>query len=96
MVANHLRRQTSNRPIEGRSAEITEEAVDHHCANAWSTTHDAGPALTKCCFSPLCYLETASAPFTVWPEYSQTYFLLETYIFTQEITVHLLFLKCNY
>ena len=70
MVARHLRRRTSSKPIVGHRAAFNEEAVDHRCANAGST------ALTQRCFSILCYLGTASAAFTAWPEYSQIYFLL--------------------
>ena len=44
MVTRHLRRRTSNKPIVGRRAVVTEEPVDHRCANAGSTAHDAGPA----------------------------------------------------
>ena len=60
---------------------FNEEAVDHRCANAGSTAQDAGQALTQRCSSLLCYLGTASTPFTDWPENSQIYFSLETYIF---------------
>ena len=45
------------------------------------TAHDAGPSLTQRFSSLLCYLRTVSTPFTAWPEGSQIYFLLETYIF---------------
>ena len=79
MVAHDLRRQTSSKPIVGQRAAFIEEAVDHRCANARSTTHDAGPALTQRCSSLLCYLGMASKPFTAWPEESQIYFSLETY-----------------
>ena len=84
MVACHLRRQTISKPIVGLRAAFNEEAVDHRCANAGSTAHDAGPALTQRCLSILCYLKTASTPFTAWPESSQIYFSLETYIFYSE------------
>ena len=87
MVVRHLRRRTSSKPIVGHRAAFN-EAVDHRCANAGSTAHDAGPALTQRCLSILCYLGTANTPFTAWPESSQIYFSLETYIFTQEITTH--------
>ena len=49
MVVRHLRRRTSSKPIVGHSAAFNEEAVDHRCANAGSTAHDAGPALTQRC-----------------------------------------------
>ena len=73
MVARHLRRRTSSKPIVGHRAAsnmFNEEAVDHRCANAGST------ALTQRCFSILCYLGTASTPFTAWAEFSQIYFSL--------------------
>ena len=84
MMARHLQRRTSSKPIVGHRAAFNEEAVDHCCANAGSTAHDTGPALTQRCLSILCYLGTASTPFiinTAWPESSQIYFSLETYIF---------------
>ena len=81
MVARHLRRRTSSKPIAGQRAAFIEEAVDHRCANAGSTARDAGPALTQRCSSILCYLGKASKPFTAWPENSQIYFSLESYIF---------------
>ena len=47
MVARHLRRRTSIKPIVAHRAAFNEEAVDHCCANAGSTAHNAGPALTQ-------------------------------------------------
>ena len=81
IVARHLRRRTSSKPIVGHCAAFNEEAVDHRCANAGSTAHDVYTALTRPCLSILCYLGMASIPFTAWPESSQIYFSLETYIF---------------
>ena len=75
MVAGHLRRRTSSKPMVGHRSAFNEDAVDHRCANAGST------ALTQRCFSILCYLGTASTPFTAWPESSQIYFSLKTYIY---------------
>ena len=90
MVARHLRHRTSSKPIVGQRAAFNEEAVEHRCANAGSTAHDAGPALTQRCYSSLpCYLGTASTPFTAWPANSQIYFSLETYIFySGNLTTH--------
>ena len=88
MVVRHLRRRTSSKPIVGHCAAFNEEAVDHRCANAGSTAHDVGPAFTQRFLSILCYLGKANTSFTAWPESSQIYFSLETYIFTQEITTH--------
>ena len=68
MVARHLRRRISCKPIVGYRAAFNEEAVDHRCVNAGSRAHDSGPALTQRCSSILCYLATASTPFTAWPE----------------------------
>ena len=67
MVARHLRRRTSSKPIVGHHATFNEEAVDHRCADAGSTAQDADPALTQRCLSILCYLGTASTSFTAWP-----------------------------
>ena len=80
MVARQLQRRASNKPTVGHRAGLIEEAFDHHCANAGWTAHDAGPAFTQRCSSLLCYLGTTSTPFTAWPENSQIYFSLETYI----------------
>ena len=41
MVARHLRRRTSSKPIVGQRAAFNEKAVDHCCANAGLTAHDA-------------------------------------------------------
>ena len=81
MVAGHLRRRTSSKPIVRHRAAFNKEAVDYRCGNAGSTAHDAGPALTQRCSSILCYLGTASTPFTVCSGSSQIYFSLETYIY---------------
>ena len=81
MVARYLQRRTSSKPTVSQRAAFNEKAVDHRCGNARSTAHDAGPALTQRCLSILCYLGTASPPFTAWPESSQIYFSLETCIF---------------
>ena len=70
MESRHLRRVASSKPMVGYRAAFNVEAVDHRCADAGST------ALTQRCFSILCYLGTASTPFTAWPEYSQIYFSL--------------------
>ena len=50
----------------GRRAAVTEEAVDHRCANARSTAYNAGPALTQRRSSLLCYLGTDSTPLTIY------------------------------
>ena len=82
MVARHLRRRTSSKPILGHRASFNEEAVDHRCANAGST------ALTQRCLSILCYLGTANTPLLPGPSLVKSIFRLKHIFITQEKTTH--------